>query len=110
MGKSRDVKCPFHSTYRTRSHRYRLVRTQSGRLSARRIKKMPHAPRCSETGKTIAGIPRVNPRHLKKNQRTVARIFGGKLCANALREKILEAFLSEENKLMQSVADKISKK
>ncbi|TNJ26744.1 Ribosomal protein L34 [Giardia muris] len=108
MGKSRSVKCPFHSTYRTRSHRYRVVRTPKGKLTARRIWKIPHAPKCAETGKTIQGIPRVHPRRLTKSQRTVARPFGGKLCANALREKILEAFLSEENKLMQSVASKVA--
>uniref|UniRef100_A0A1I7WMG5 Large ribosomal subunit protein eL34 n=1 Tax=Heterorhabditis bacteriophora TaxID=37862 RepID=A0A1I7WMG5_HETBA len=40
---------------------------------------------------------------LRKNQRTVSRTYGGCLSANAVKERIVRAFLVEEQKIVAKV-------
>ncbi|ESU36395.1 Ribosomal protein L34 [Giardia duodenalis] len=103
------VTCRFHSTYRTRSKIVRYKRTPGNRLTSLRVKKLPNAPHCAETGKQIHGIPRVIPQHLTRQQRKVSRPYGGKLCGSALRAHILESFLNEENQALREIAAQTAK-
>jgi large subunit ribosomal protein L34e len=46
-------------------------------------------------------IPRARPHDyklMKKSQRTVSRAYGGVLCAACLRERVMRAFIIEEQK------------
>lgn len=46
-------------------------------------------------------IPRARPydyKLMKKSQRTVSRAYGGVLCAACLRERVMRAFIIEEQK------------
>ena len=40
---------------------------------------------------------------LSKNKRTVSRAYGGSRCAKCVRERIVRAFLIEEQKIVKKV-------
>ncbi len=106
MAKDHRITYRRRHSYRTATNRIRPVKTPGGRFVAQYIEKKASVPKCADTGKPIAGIPRVRPfamRKLSKNKRTVSRAYGGYLCASALRQRIVRAFLLEEQKVAKKV-------
>ncbi|MBN1792327.1 50S ribosomal protein L34e [Candidatus Woesearchaeota archaeon] len=54
-------------------------------------KRKPKSAKCSKCGIELKGIPRLNTAKAKntaKSKKTVARAYGGVLCANCLRMKL----------------------
>ena len=43
---------------------------------------------------------------ISKRQKTVSRAYGGTLCGSAVRERIVRAFLIEEQKIVKKVLKK----
>jgi large subunit ribosomal protein L34e len=85
--------------YRTRRNRVKPVRTPGNKLVAQYLQKRANGPTCAETGKPLAGIPHLTTQKLKrlpKNQRTVARPYGGVLSGPVVRDRIINAFMEEE--------------
>merc|ERR1712115_598518 len=82
-------------SYNTRSNRRKITRTPGGKLVFQYLKKRPSVPKCPMTGIKLKGIkptrPSDRPRHKK-----VFRAYGGVLSHRAVREKIVRAFLIEE--------------
>jgi large subunit ribosomal protein L34e len=71
-------------------------------------KKRASGPKCPVTGKKIQGIPHLRPTEYKRsrlsrNRRTVNRPYGGVLSGPAVRERIIRAFLVEEQKIVKKV-------
>jgi len=71
-------------------------------------KKRASGPKCPVTGKKIQGIPHLRPAEYKRsrlsrNRRTVNRPYGGVLSGQAVRERIIRAFLVEEQKIVKKV-------
>nr|AGM32239.1 ribosomal protein L34e [Coptotermes formosanus] len=101
--------------YHTRRNRIKPIRTPGNRLVAHYLKKRSNGMKCEKTGKIIHGIPHIQTkklRKLKKNQRTVARAYGGKLTGEVVKEKIVQAFIEEESKEAadkQAIKEKKSK-
>lgn len=63
-------------------------------------------PRCGDTGVKLAGIKASRPHELKhatKRTKTVSRIYGGVLSAEAVRQRILRSFLSAEQKIATKI-------
>jgi len=73
-------------------------------------KKLGFYPGCKDKGIKLQGIMRArkcDKKNMRSNDKTVSRAYGGALSANAVRERILRAFLVEEQKcVMQLVATK----
>lgn len=79
-----------------------------GRLVYQTTKKRASGPKCPVTGKRIQGIPHLRPAEYKRsrlsrNRRTVNRAYGGVLSGSAVRERIIRAFLVEEQKIVKKV-------
>ncbi|CAL5003983.1 unnamed protein product [Urochloa decumbens] len=79
-----------------------------GRLVYQYTKKRASGPKCPVTGKKIQGIPHLRPAEYKRsrlprNRRTVNRPYGGVLSGTAVRERIIRAFLVEEQKIVKKV-------
>ena len=93
-------------SYNTRSNRRKITRTPGGKLVFQYLKKRPSVPKCPMTGIKLKGIkptrpsdrPRLSLRHKK-----VFRAYGGVLSHRAVREKIVRAFLIEEQKIVNKV-------
>ncbi|KAK4873763.1 hypothetical protein RN001_013123 [Aquatica leii] len=74
-------------SYNTRSNRRRIVRTPGGRLVYQYLKKPKKVPRCG----------------MCKERLRVKRAYGGVLCHKCVKEKIVRAFLIEEQKIVVKV-------
>ncbi|KAH7284748.1 hypothetical protein KP509_34G068800 [Ceratopteris richardii] len=95
-------------SYATKSNQTRVVKTPGGRLVFQYSKKKANGPKCALTGKRIQGIPHLRPAEYKnsrlsKRQKTVNRAYGGTLSGEAVRERIIRAFLVEEQKIVKKV-------
>ena len=70
------------------------------------ISKTAKPMRCGDCGCVLPGIPRVRPYKLhsmSKREKTVTRAYGGSRCGRCVRERILRAFLLEEQKIVKRV-------
>jgi len=70
------------------------------------LKKRVNAPHCAECGQVLNGIPHVRATHLRslsRNKKNVNRAYGGNRCATCVRNRILRAFLAEEQKIVKKV-------
>ncbi|CAN1321549.1 60S ribosomal protein L34 [Linum perenne] len=85
-------------SYATKSNQHRIVKTPGGKLIYQTTKKRASGPKCPVTGKRIQGRSR-----LPRNRRTVNRAYGGVLSGGAVRERIIRAFLVEEQKIVKKV-------
>ncbi|KAM7269472.1 hypothetical protein ACFE04_024969 [Oxalis oulophora] len=95
-------------SYATKSNQHRVVKTPGGKLVYQTTKKRASGPKCPVTGKRIQGIPHLRPTEYKRsrlsrNRRTVNRPYGGVLSGGAVRERIIRAFLVEEQKIVKKV-------
>ncbi|TVU05735.1 hypothetical protein EJB05_48916 [Eragrostis curvula] len=105
-------------SYATKSNQTRVVKTPGGRLVYQYTNKRASGPKCPVTGKKIQGcgvsvlelsaIPHLRPAEYKRsrlprNRRTVNRPYGGVLSGIAVRERIIRAFLVEEQKIVKKV-------
>lgn len=73
---------------------------------ARQITKKSTGPKCGDSKVSIQGIKHVKAtayKNMKKRERTVSRAYGGTLTAKCLRERIVRAFLLEEQKAVKKV-------
>mmetsp|Transcript_47180 Transcript_47180/g.115609 ORF Transcript_47180/g.115609 Transcript_47180/m.115609 type:complete len:116 (-) Transcript_47180:66-413(-) len=101
------------SSYRTRGNRIRKVKTPGGKLAVQYIKKKGARPKCGDTGEVLNGIPSVRPKklmQLSKVKKNVTRAYGGNLCGKAVRDRIVRAFLIEEQKIVKKVLKQQQKK
>merc|ERR1711963_828899 len=90
-------------SYNTKSNRRKKVRTPGGKLVFQYLKKRPAVPKCPMTGVKLKGIKPSRPadrKRLSLRHKKVFRAYGGVLSHKAVREKIVRAFLIEEQKLV----------
>ncbi|CCH63139.1 hypothetical protein TBLA_0J01430 [Henningerozyma blattae CBS 6284] len=92
--------------YNTRSNKIKVVKTPGGVLRAQHVKKLATRPKCGDCGHALQGIATLRPRQyasISKTQKTVSRAYGGSRCANCVKERIVRAFLIEEQKIVKRV-------
>lgn len=95
-------------SYNTRSNKIRKVRTPGGKIVVHYPGKKAKGPICGDTGVALRGIPRLRPKEYRGIQpwkRTVSRAYGGCLSASAVRERIVRAFIIEEQKIVKRVLE-----
>ncbi|WP_411026647.1 eL34 family ribosomal protein, partial [Salmonella sp. s54395] len=92
--------------YNTKSNKVRIVRTPGGRLVYQYLKKRVAAPKCGDTGVKLRGVVAARPKKLMRIPRfrkKVTRAYGGCLSGMAVRQRIVRAFLIEEQKIVHRV-------
>ncbi|CAJ2506390.1 Uu.00g005200.m01.CDS01 [Anthostomella pinea] len=111
--------------YNTTSNKTRIVKTPGGELRTLHIKKRGTAPKvreeiaragiaklrntwplCGDCGVKLSGIPALRPREyaqISKPKKTVQRAYGGSRCGNCVRDRVVRAFLIEEQKIVKKV-------
>merc|ERR1711933_2309 len=98
----------------TRTNYFKKVRTPGNRLVIQYLKKLHlkhrSLPKCAETGTPLRGVKpnRGNYKNkrlstLQKKRKAVSRAYGGNLCHQAVRLRIIRAFLSEETRIASRV-------
>mmetsp|Transcript_141787 Transcript_141787/g.200816 ORF Transcript_141787/g.200816 Transcript_141787/m.200816 type:complete len:126 (+) Transcript_141787:65-442(+) len=98
--------------YNTKRNKQRVVKTPGGRAVFQVLKKKAKGPHCGDCGKALIGLPRLRPieyMRLKQREKRVNRAYGGSRCADCVRNRIVRAFLIEEQKCVKQVlAEKLS--
>ncbi|EEH55565.1 uncharacterized protein MICPUCDRAFT_9155, partial [Micromonas pusilla CCMP1545] len=95
--------------YATKSNKIRKLRLPGGQLGIQYVKKKTKGPQTpSGDHGRIHGIPRVakqkySNKHMAKNKKSVSRAYGGVLSGGAVRERVVRAFLVEEQKIVKKV-------
>ncbi|KAL4741289.1 ribosomal protein L34e-domain-containing protein [Aspergillus similis] len=92
--------------YNTRSNRVRIVKTPGGELRYQHLKKQGTAPKCGDCGIKLPGIPALRPREyaqISRPKKNVSRAYGGSRCAGCVKDRIVRAFLIEEQKIVKKV-------
>ncbi|CCE86322.1 Piso0_004805 [Millerozyma farinosa CBS 7064] len=92
--------------YNTRSNKIKVVKTPGGKLVAQHVKKSGSRVNCGDCGQALAGISSLRPRQyasVSKTHKTVQRAYGGSRCANCVKDRVVRAFLIEEQKIVKSV-------
>jgi ribosomal protein L34E len=59
-----------------------------------------------DCGTKLAGVPALRPREyatVSRPKKTVQRAYGGSRCANCVQDRIVRAFLIEEQKVVKKV-------
>ena len=76
---------------RSRSFRRIKKKIPGGASIIHYIKRNPSKAKCSNCKKELHGVSSLRPsgmKNLSKSQKTVSRIFGGKLCASCTKETV----------------------
>ena len=70
------------------------------------VTKAAAGPKCGDCKKGIAGVPCLRPteyKQLPKHKRTVNRAYGGMLCAQCTKTRVMRAFIVGEHKIVRKV-------
>merc|ERR1712136_405206 len=81
-------------------------KTPGGKLVYLYTKKAGSTPKCGDCKEKLRGVKSVRPKvlaTLSRTKKTVSRAYGGSRCAKCVRERIVRAFLIEEQKLVVRV-------
>ena len=93
-------------SYNTKSNKTRQVKTPGAVLKVHYLKKRVSKTICGDCHIQLPGLPLLNHYQLKnqpKNKKSVSRAYGGSRCANCVRNRIIRAFLIEEQKIVKKV-------
>ncbi|XP_070545246.1 large ribosomal subunit protein eL34-like isoform X2 [Ptychodera flava] len=102
-------------SYNTKSNRKRISKTPGGKLVYLYTKKKGSIPSCGDCKRKLFGIQPARPKQLMSMSQTkkhVTRTYGGSRCGTCVRQRIVRAFLIEEQKIVVRVlkAQAIKKK
>jgi large subunit ribosomal protein L34e len=106
MPDSRWTQQGVRHAYATKSNRRRAVRTPGGKLTSQLICKKSTGVKCSDCKMALPGIPHLKAtmyRRTVKRVRTVSRAYGGSACHSCVKERIMRAFLLEEQKAVKKL-------
>merc|ERR1712078_433 len=95
-------------SYATKSNRVKKVKTPGGKLVYHYVAKKSKAATDPLNGQILNGVPVLRPAKGSKSQtnkkdRTVHRPYGGVLSGKNVRNRIIRAFLIEEQKIVKKV-------
>merc|ERR1712136_303066 len=93
-------------SYNTKSNSRRISKTPGGKLVYLYTKKAGSTSKCGDCKEKLRGVKSVRPKvlaTLSRTKKTVSRAYGGSRCAKCVRERIVRAFLIEEQKLVVRV-------
>ncbi|GBP58593.1 60S ribosomal protein L34 [Eumeta japonica] len=91
-------------SYNTKSNQRRIVRTPGGRLVYQYVKKSKKVPKCGQCKNKLRGIQPARPAERSRlcyRKKTVKRAYGGVLCHKCVKQRIVRAFLIEEQKIVK---------
>ena len=93
-------------SYNTQSNRRKISKTPGGRLVYLYTGKNGSVAKCGDCKLKLRGIAYARPADLARlshRRKTVTRAYGGSKCAACVRNRIVRAFLIEEEKIVAKV-------
>eukprot|EP01064_Diplonema_japonicum_P008546 TRINITY_DN15_c0_g1_i2.p1 TRINITY_DN15_c0_g1~~TRINITY_DN15_c0_g1_i2.p1 ORF type:complete len:113 (+),score=31.07 TRINITY_DN15_c0_g1_i2:68-406(+) len=100
-----------HSKFPTKSNKFVIKHIPGGKLHMQSIKKKVSGPRTPRYlgHQRLAGVKALRPvdaTAAPKRRKTVSRAYGGVLTHTQVRERVIRAFLIEEQKIVKRVLRK----
>ena len=92
--------------YNTKSNVLKVVKTPGGKLVGHYASKKRVGPKCGDCKCSLPGIKHLDSKayhRTHKRERTVSRAYGGSRCAKCVRQRVVRAFLIEEQKIVKKV-------
>jgi large subunit ribosomal protein L34e len=94
--------------YRTKTNRVKTILAPGGRYIAQYLKKSRRGVTCGDAGCDVflPGIKHMDKTAFKKathKDKSVSRAYGGSRCAGCVKNRIVRAFLIEEQKIVKKV-------
>lgn len=99
--------------YRTTNNRVKSIRAPGGRHIAQYLSKHRKGAVCGDCQVSLPGIKHMDSRGFKNavnREKTVSRAYGGSRCHKCVRERIVRAFLVDEQKIVKKLLVEKSKK
>ncbi|KTW31269.1 uncharacterized protein T551_01341 [Pneumocystis jirovecii RU7] len=93
-------------SYNTPSNKVRVLKTPGNELRYFYKGKVGKSPRCGDCHKKLQGIPACRPHQysrMSKTKKRVSRAYGGSRCASCVKDRVMRAFLIEEQKIVKKV-------
>eukprot|EP01088_Endostelium_zonatum_P004825 TRINITY_DN16179_c0_g1_i1.p1 TRINITY_DN16179_c0_g1~~TRINITY_DN16179_c0_g1_i1.p1 ORF type:complete len:117 (+),score=17.63 TRINITY_DN16179_c0_g1_i1:52-402(+) len=93
-------------SYHTTTNTIRKVRTPGGNLNVQYVAKKTKGARCGDCGCSLPGIKHLRNseyHRISRPQKSVSRAYGGSRCHQCVRQRIIRAFLIEEQKIVKRV-------
>lgn len=93
-------------SYNTKSNRVKVVKTPGGKLTYQYVKKRGTVSKCGDTKVELPGIKASRPKQrmgMTRRLKTVSRAYGGSRSSQAVRLRIIRAFLIEEQRIVAMV-------
>ncbi|KAL1243863.1 60S ribosomal protein L34, partial [Trichinella nelsoni] len=93
-------------SYNTASNRRKVSKTPGNRLVYLYPKKPGQVPKCGDCKERLRGLRPARPRELMSmpwRHKTVSRAYGGSRCSNCVKNRIMRAFLIEEQKIVNKM-------
>merc|ERR1711974_157590 len=93
-------------SYATRSNKIKVVKTPGGKLNVQYRAKPASGPKCGDCGGKIQGVAALRPRqytNAPKRMKNVPRAYGGCVCNKCVKDRVVRAFLVEEQKIVKHV-------
>ncbi|TPP58253.1 Large subunit ribosomal protein L34e [Fasciola gigantica] len=90
-------------SYNTNSNKRKMVKTPGGRVVYIYVKKRGTFPKCGDCKTKLPGIKPSRPRErasMSKRLKTVNRAYGGTRCHKCVRNRVMRAFMMEEQKVL----------
>ncbi|KAJ1394928.1 ribosomal protein L34 [Ochromonadaceae sp. CCMP2298] len=113
MGKDHRVTLTRRHAYRTNTNRVKTIKTPGGKFVTQYISKHRSGAKCGDCKICLPGIKHMDTvgfKNAKSREKTVSRAYGGSRCHTCVRQRIIRAFLIEEQKIGKKVlAEKMKK-
>eukprot|EP00029_Vermamoeba_vermiformis_P003653 TRINITY_DN14192_c0_g1_i1.p1 TRINITY_DN14192_c0_g1~~TRINITY_DN14192_c0_g1_i1.p1 ORF type:complete len:118 (-),score=27.18 TRINITY_DN14192_c0_g1_i1:222-575(-) len=93
-------------SYNTKSNKTKVIKTPGGRLLYQYRTKTANGPKCGDCGTEIQGVPHLRPKaysRVERKNKSVTRPYGGSRCAHCVRERVVRAFLIEEQRIVKKL-------
>jgi large subunit ribosomal protein L34e len=93
-------------SYNTVSNKFKFVKTPGGKLNIQYLKKRGSVPKCGDCKLELQGLKKqtgLTLKWAKQRERRVSRAYGGTQCHVCVRDRIMRAFLIEEQKIVKDV-------
>jgi large subunit ribosomal protein L34e len=106
MAKDNRVQKSTRHSYATASNVQQRFKTPGGSVSTRTVTKRVRGPICGDCKVALPGLKCIGVtarNKLAKHERTVSRAYGGSRCAGCVRQRIVRAFLIEEQKIVKKL-------
>uniref|UniRef100_A0A7S0Y0W0 Rpl34 n=2 Tax=Hemiselmis andersenii TaxID=464988 RepID=A0A7S0Y0W0_HEMAN len=113
MGKDSRLTFRRRHSYNTTSNVTRAIKTPGGKLAVQYTKKKGTVGKCGDCGCKLRGIKALRPttnKYVPKRNKRVSRAYGGARCGTCVRQRIVRAFLIEEQKIVKRVLHDQQKK